>query len=270
MNFNSQQIYKYPRTHHIEGSCLQSGDEDLNIIPFSKVADKYLVVEEKMDGANSGISFTENGKLLLQSRGHYLTGGEREKHFNLFKSWAAAHSMALFEVLGSRYIMYGEWLYAKHTVYYNKLPHYFMEFDILDTYSNSFLSTAAREEILNLLPFVISVKVLYEGKIDNIEGLRSLLTPSYFIGGDHLHELYKRASEKGIDPERVLKETDPTNYMEGLYVKVEQEGQVTDRFKYVRKNFLNTVLQARDHWLNRPIIPNKLQEGVELFGGFYD
>ena len=32
--------------------------------------------------------------MLLQSRGHYLTGGEREKQFNLFKPWA--YSMAVF------------------------------------------------------------------------------------------------------------------------------------------------------------------------------
>src|SRR5205807_2014548 len=32
--------------------------------------------------------------------------------------------------LTDRYILYGEWLYAKHTVFYTDLPHYFLEFDI--------------------------------------------------------------------------------------------------------------------------------------------
>jgi hypothetical protein len=41
-----------------------------------------------MDGANCGISFNPDGELLLQSRGHYLTGGGREKHFTLFKQMA--------------------------------------------------------------------------------------------------------------------------------------------------------------------------------------
>jgi len=44
-------------------------------VPFSYIKGKYLVVEEKIDGANSAISFSENGELLLQSRGQYLTGG---------------------------------------------------------------------------------------------------------------------------------------------------------------------------------------------------
>lgn len=32
----------------------------------------------------------------------------------------------LFKVLGNRHILYGEWLYAKHSVYYDNLPHYFL------------------------------------------------------------------------------------------------------------------------------------------------
>ena len=71
-------IHKYPRTHRIEGSRLQPGDEDLDAVPFDTIAGRQLVVEEKMDGANCGISFNPSGELLLQSRGHYLTGGGRD------------------------------------------------------------------------------------------------------------------------------------------------------------------------------------------------
>jgi hypothetical protein len=51
-----EQIHKYPRTPHIEGSGLQTGDEDLEVVRFSALAGKQLVIEEKMDGANCGIS----------------------------------------------------------------------------------------------------------------------------------------------------------------------------------------------------------------------
>lgn len=78
-------LIKYPRTQHLAGSRLQPGDEDLRQIPFSEIAGRHLVVEEKIDGANSALSFDEHGNLLLQSRGHYLTGGYRERHYNLFK-----------------------------------------------------------------------------------------------------------------------------------------------------------------------------------------
>ncbi|MER3587537.1 MAG: DNA ligase, partial [Mastigocladus sp. ERB_26_1] len=136
-----KQIYKYPRTHHIQGSRLQPGDEDLDSIPFAAIKEQYVVVKEKVDGANAAISFAADGQIRLQSRGHYLTGGSREKHFNLFKQWANTHAAAFWQVLGSRFILFGEWLYAKHTVFYDALPHYFLEYDVLDLEKQVFLST---------------------------------------------------------------------------------------------------------------------------------
>ena len=70
-----EQIYKYPRTRHLEGSREQVGDEDLKCVKFSEIQGKYLVLEEKVDGANCGVSFGRDGKMYLQSRGHFLNGG---------------------------------------------------------------------------------------------------------------------------------------------------------------------------------------------------
>jgi hypothetical protein len=117
------QIIKSPRTYHIEGSRFQPGDEDLDSVPFSAIAENFVVIEEKVDGANAAISFSPDGQMLLQSRGHYLTGGPREKHFNLFKQWAYSLSGAMWDVLGTRYILYGEWLYqARIRIVYLEVP----------------------------------------------------------------------------------------------------------------------------------------------------
>ena len=43
------------------GLGLQPGDEDLSQIPFDKIANRHLVVEEKVDGANSAVSFDTSG-----------------------------------------------------------------------------------------------------------------------------------------------------------------------------------------------------------------
>ena len=51
--------------------------------------------------------------------------------------------------------------------------------------------------------------------------------------------------------------------MEGLYIKVEENGVVVDRMKYVRYTFLQTVEESESHWLNRPIVPNKLDKNIE-------
>jgi hypothetical protein len=257
-------MYKYPRTPHIEGSRLQPGDEDMSEIPFSLLRGRYVVVEEKLDGANSGISFSPGGELLLQSRGHYLTGGAREKHFNLFKSWAATHSAALHAALGDRFVMYGEWLYAKHTIFYDALPHYFVEFDILDTEANEFLSTARREEMLAGLP-ISRAPVLAEGLAESLPALGEMLKTSLYKSPRWRDRVGELASELGLDRERVWRETDPADEAEGLYLKVEEGGRVVERYKYIRQSFLTAVVDSGSHWLSRPIVPNQLAPGVDIF-----
>src|SRR6266480_490748 len=105
-------IYKYPRTAHLEGSGIQCGDEELSVAPVSMLAGRHMVIEEKMDGANSAISFDDDGRLLLQSRGHYLIGGPHEQQFHLFKSWANRYSGELSVALGAGFTINGEWVDA--------------------------------------------------------------------------------------------------------------------------------------------------------------
>ena len=258
----SYPILKYPRTPHLEGSRLQAGDEDLSQVPFSHLKGKYLVIEEKVDGANTAISFDEDGSLLLQSRGHYLTGGYRERHYNLFKQWAMVHKDAFYSVLGTRYILYGEWLYAKHTVYYDNLPHYFLEYDIYDRETKKFLSTKKRREMLEGLP-ILSVPVLKVGYFNKLDDITKLLGDSLYITPNKKQNLKETAIKLNLDWEKVLKETDDSILMEGLYIKVESEDEVLERLKYVRYSFFQSIVDSETHWLDRPIIPNKLDKDLQ-------
>jgi hypothetical protein len=259
-------LHKYPRTPHLEGSRLQPGDAAADCVPFAELAGRFLVVEEKCDGANAGLRFDADGRLWLQSRGHFLTGGEREKHFDLFKQWAHTHAAALHAALGSRYVLYGEWLYAKHTIFYDRLPHYFLEFDVLDTETGAFLSTERRRALLAEAP-VVRVPVLWSGTARRLEELRALVRPSLYKGPDWRERLTELCAARGLDPERVWAETDRSDLAEGLYIKHEEGGRVVGRTKYVRADFLTTVLDSGSHWLKRPIVPNQLAAGVDLFGG---
>lgn len=48
-------------------------------------------------------------------------------------SWAETHRESLFHLLGEqKYILYGEWCYAKHSIHYTKLPNLFVAFDIYE------------------------------------------------------------------------------------------------------------------------------------------
>lgn len=257
-------MIKYPRTPHLAGSRLQPGDHDLAQAPFAAVRGRHLVVEEKLDGANAGISFDADGRLRLQSRGHYLTGGPREKQFAPLKSWAATVADRLRPVLGDRFVLYGEWLYAKHTVFYDALPHYFCEFDVFDVRTSEFLSTPRRRELLAGLP-ITSVPVLREGRFTAASELTALVGPSTCRTGAWRENLRAAAVEAGTDAERVVAETDRADDMEGLYLKVEEDGQVVERYKWVRASFLTAILDSGTHWADRPIVPNRLADPEALY-----
>lgn len=265
MFLQSTQLYRYPRTLHLQGSRLQQGDDAVDQVPLSALRGKHVVIEEKIDGANAGISYSDNYEQLLQSRGHYLMGGGSERQFNLMKSWASAHESALLERLEDRYIMYGEWAYSKHSVFYDRLPHYFHEFDILDRSTGDFLSTARRTELLNGLP-VLPVPVLYSGSmIDSMRVLWKLVNHSLAKSA-----LWKQSFESIVQREQLpldlaWRQTDKSDFAEGLYIKVEDDQKVLARYKLVRNDFVQTILDSGSHHSTRPIVPNQLTEGVDIY-----
>lgn len=258
-------IHRYPRTPHLEGSRLQPGDHDLSQVPLSELRGLYCVVEEKLDGANAGIAVGEDGRLQLQSRGHVLVGGAREKHWDLFKQWAYTHEAALVERIPTGATLYGEWLYAKHTIFYDALPHYFLEFDLRDT-TGAFWSTARRSDHLQGTP-VRSVPILWKGVLAEPARLPELVAPSLYKSERWRERLRSEAAAVSVDPDRAMQETDHADLAEGLYIKVEDPvtGVVLARFKWIRASFLTSVIDSGSHWLSRPIVPNQLADGIDLF-----
>ncbi|HLG77087.1 MAG TPA: DNA ligase, partial [Ktedonobacteraceae bacterium] len=81
----------------------------------------------------------------------------------------------------------------------------------------------------------------------------------------HLERLRALCQEKGLNAAQALKETDPSALMEGLYLKMERDGIVQERYKYVRRSFLQTVFDSESHWMDRPLLPNSLKPGTTLF-----
>ncbi len=258
-------IHKYPRTPHLEGSNLQAGDDkdrvafrDIPRLVGLPAEALWFVWEEKVDGANCAFSFLDDLELRLQSRGHYLTGGGREIHFDAFKQWAHRIEGDLFDVLGDRYIVYAEYMRSKHTVFYDQLPHYVLEFDVLDKKLNRFLSTSARRAILGKLP-IHSVPVLYAGPMPkHLSHLTKLVGRSAFKS-DHWREALRTVLDRQLlDVDRALRETENSDIAEGGYLKVEHGDYVVARYKWVRGEFVQTILENDSHWLSRPIIPNGL------------
>jgi hypothetical protein len=289
---------KYPRTPHLQGSRLQPGDDGVEQVDVASLAGGRLIWEEKLDGANAALSFRRDGALRLQSRGHVLRGGGREAQFALFKAWAEVHRHRIQPVLGDRYIVFGEWCYAKHTIFYDQLPHYFLEFDVYDRSTTAFLSTPARRHLLKGLP-IVPVPVVHEGPVGTLErlpslrnrkaaldrclvafsltnreatssenalaGLRRLVVRSAYKSADWRASLAQSAEAAGLRLELVLAETDVSDLAEGLYLKHEEAGVVIGRYKFIRESFLQSVAQSGSHWQDRPVTPNQLAPSVDIF-----
>ncbi len=78
-----------------------------------------------------------------------------------------------------------------------------------------------------------------------------------------------------LDAEQVQRQTDSSSEAEGLHIwprasispEVEEALVVTERYKFVRSSFLTTVVGSESHWLDRPIVPNLLDHGVDIYAG---
>jgi hypothetical protein len=105
---------------------------------------------------------------------------------------------------------------------------------------------------------VYSVPILFEGKLTNHQQMVDLIGRSHFIESGHIDELAMLASKQGLSITTTMEQTNQSDLMEGLYIKVETAELTVDRYKYVRADFLNSILDAGSHWLSRPIIPNQI------------
>lgn len=236
---------KYPRTPHLFGSSGTDDDKHLCEAESKRfIADPSLIVEEKIDGTNVGIHFNEQGEMVLQCRGHYITEGMHPQ-YDLFKQWAAVKRHVLEQQLENRFILFGEWVYARHSVYYRRLSHYFFEFDIYDKRRQAFLNLKQRLLLLNGTG-IQTVPVIHSGPLQK-KSLEELIGPSQF---DSQFE----------NP--VTNQTD--NLMEGLYFRTEADGIVTGRAKFVRPEFVEKIKQST-HWQHQVMVPNGLADGVDIW-----
>jgi hypothetical protein len=236
---------KYPRTPHLFGSRGTDDDKHLSEAESLRfLADESLITEEKLDGTNVGIHFMSGGTMVLQCRGHLITEGMHPQ-YDLFKQWAAVKRPVLEDRIGDRFILFGEWLYARHSIHYRQLPHYFFEFDVYDKDAGTFLSLDRRLALLEGAG-ITTVPVLHVGALDR-DRLGTLIGPSPF---DSLFE----------NP-RTLRSD---NLMEGLYLRTEADGVVTGRAKVVRLEFVEKIKQS-EHWQYQAMTPNLLREGVDLW-----
>ncbi|MCO8125239.1 RNA ligase family protein [Stieleria sp. TO1_6] len=244
MGVSRGDFVKYPRTPHLFGSRGTSDDKHLGErASVSFLADDSLIVEEKIDGTNVGIHFA-GGELMLQCRGHLISEGMHSQ-YDLFKQWTRVKRNVLEERLGERFILYGEWMYAKHSIHYRELPHYFFEFDIYDKDAESFLTLERRIELLGGTE-IETVPIVHRGAMKRSD-LEELIQASAF-GAEFDNPLTGRQDDLA----------------EGLYLRTENGTHVTGRAKFVRPEFVEKIKQST-HWQQKVMVPNELVDGVDFW-----
>lgn len=219
--------HKFPRTPHLWGSRASRDDRVLSREESAALLARPLIVEEKVDGANLGVSFDEEGaRPVVQNRGHLLGRGEHAQFAPVW-GWLAEREAELREALGPHRILFGEWLYARHSVAYDALPDWFLGFDLYDKRERAFLSRVALEELAS------HARVSLVPQLARAQVFRTLEAVADFVG-----------------PSRVA----TGQRAEGLVLREERDGRVSARAKWVRPDFIAGITE---HWRSRPVEPNK-------------
>ena len=84
-----------------------------------------------------GFSLSSDGQIVVQNRSHFVNSATHEQ-FKKLGHWVDQHRAELYAVLhrdnrfAERYILFGEWLFATHSIPYTRLPDRFMAYDLYD------------------------------------------------------------------------------------------------------------------------------------------
>lgn len=228
-----REYFRFPHTPHLAWLGPGRPRDDKILAPEQTTAllAGPVVVEEKVDGANIGLSTTAGGELCVQNRGSYLRPDTAHPQFRSLWSWLSPRESRLVDTLWPDMILFGEWCVAVHSVEYDRLPDWFLGFDVYDRGSGAFWDTARRNNWLSELGLEPTPR-LAEG-VFTLDELRGLLEGSCVGSGT----------------------------MEGLIVRKEAVGCTRARAKLVRAEFTQAI---DEHWSRAPMRRNRLaQEAMD-------
>jgi ATP-dependent RNA circularization protein (DNA/RNA ligase family) len=225
-------FFRFPHTPHLAwlGGGEPRDDKVLSPAEATELLSGDVVLEEKLDGANVGLSLNAAGEVRVQNRGQYLA----EPHAGQFArlpAWLSLHRDALADVLlehaADGLMLFGEWCAARHSLAYTRLPDWFLLFDVLEAGTGRFWSSARRNALAARLGLVTTPQVA-RGRY-SLSQMKSLLA----MQGSRFRD----------------------GPLEGIVVRSESADWCDRRAKLVRADFTQTI---NEHWRNRRIEWNRL------------
>lgn len=219
---------KYEKTYRLTLPGFEvKGKRILSKADTKRLLSGKVVIEEKMDGANTGIIRIGGPEMFrLQKRGSLVDASEHEQ-FNRFKAWAAENWNNIAWI-PQGYIVYGEFMYAQHHIYYDGLPDWFLVFDVRQ--GKHFLPFDERKDFCEEIGFSMVPTIDY----------------GFFNRGD-LVNLVPKKSAYGERAEGIVIK----NYSKKYYL----------RAKVVWPDFVKEVDES-DHWIKGPIRTNRVVKNV--------
>lgn len=226
----------FPHTTHIAwlSSAPPRADKVMNPREAHDFLASPISLEEKVDGANIGISIDADGDLRVQNRGGYLVSPYTGQ-FSGLDRWLAPRRDAFFDALGTDLVIFGEWCAVRHSLAYDRLPDWLLVFDVYDRTAGRFWSASRRNSLTAILGLA-TVPFLGTGRFssDALVNLVSTATSSFYAGP-----------------------------LEGLYLRKDEDAWLVDRAKLVRAEFVQSI---DEHWRSRAIEKNRLFEHAEARG----
>lgn len=222
-------FFRFPSTPHLAWLGQGGPPRDDKLLSEDQAIDllrEIVTVEEKVDGANIGISLTLDDKILLQNRGQYILEPFAGQ-FKRIPPWIAQHEQQLREILSEDIMLFGEWCAARHSITYSHLSDWFLLFDVYDRPTGRFWSSQRRDELARAAG-ISTVPLLQRSRV-NLSDLKEMLRTGI-----------SRYSE---------------GLMEGLIIRQESEGWCNARAKLVSADFVQAI---GEHWSRRRIVWNKI------------
>jgi len=182
-----------------------------------------ILIEEKMDGANTAIIRGKGDKWTLQKR-RGLADTHAHEQFAFFWNWARANEEKILQI-PEGWIVYGELMYATHHIFYDELPDYWLAFDVWNE-KDGYLGPS-KFDYIERWGFQ-RVPILHIGILDNVNIDRLVYDTSSYAS---------KSVREGI----VIK-----NFRNGL------------RGKLVRPEFMKEI-EEDDHWMKRSVRRNQLR-----------